>query len=326
MAWMSIPIWSMSASRCSTEVDWTCVRSVCSRLTARVRALAKISRGWRTACWPATISAAFSLSTWQWMSTVNHLPRAWAGPGKRPGIGVPAGRQVNSISGVSRSIEQGQIDALAHLQIAAIARVQVVAAIVDRQHAGRMLGVAQGPVEIDDGVEGAALADPAVELLARLLALRRPGAGQEGLVLERRQGRREDPEAAAVGALRHLFEAGDHLRGGHLFVGLFPAVAQIVGAEHDDRMGDAGLRQHVAVEAPEAAVAADVVQDAVAAEPHIHDPKPPAAALVEAAGEPVGPAAMRVKRRDIGVGQRVAERDHPARLRPRQYVDAAEEE
>jgi hypothetical protein len=28
---------------------------------------------------------------------VNHLPRAWAGPGKRPGMGVPGGVQVNSI-------------------------------------------------------------------------------------------------------------------------------------------------------------------------------------------------------------------------------------
>src|SRR6201981_2276826 len=32
------------------------------------------------------------------MSTANHLPRAWAGPGKRPGIAAPGGRHLNSIS------------------------------------------------------------------------------------------------------------------------------------------------------------------------------------------------------------------------------------
>jgi len=46
---------------------------------------------------------------------------------------------------------------------------------------------------------------------------------------------------------------------------------EVVGAEHHDDVGDAGLGQHVAVEAAKAAVAPDVVQDAVAAEPLVHD-------------------------------------------------------
>jgi len=46
---------------------------------------------------------------------------------------------------------------------------------------------------------------------------------------------------------------------------------QVVGAEHHDDVGDAGLGPHVAVEAAKAAVAPDVVQDAVAAEPLVHD-------------------------------------------------------
>src|SRR5271170_7244098 len=33
------------------------------------------------------------------MSIVNHLPRAWTGPGKRPGIGAPSGEHLNNISG-----------------------------------------------------------------------------------------------------------------------------------------------------------------------------------------------------------------------------------
>ena len=41
----------------------------------------------------------------------------------------------------------------------------------------------------------------------------------------------------------------DRLRA-DLLVGLGVAVAQIVGAEHDDRVGHAGLRQHVAIEPP----------------------------------------------------------------------------
>ena len=38
--------------------------------------------------------------------------------------------------------------------------MQVVAAVVDRQHLRRMLRIAQRPLEIDDRVEGVALADP----------------------------------------------------------------------------------------------------------------------------------------------------------------------
>src|SRR5580692_8050272 len=103
---MSIPIRSMSASRFSTEVNWIRLRSACSRLTCRVRWLAYSSRGWRVAAaWPATISTAFGVSTWQWMSTVNHFPRACAGPGKRPGIAAPGGRHLNSISGFSLRFE-----------------------------------------------------------------------------------------------------------------------------------------------------------------------------------------------------------------------------
>ena len=45
-----------------------------------------------------------------------------------------------------------------------------------------------------------------------------------------------------------LLEAGDHLLAGNFLLGLRPAVAQVVGAEHDDDMRGAGLCQHVAVE------------------------------------------------------------------------------
>ena len=126
-------------------------------------------------------------------------------------------------------------------------------------------------------------------------ARRVPGAGQEGLVPNGVSVAPKILMPRAVGAHRHLLQAGDHLLGGDLLLGLGPAVAQIVGAEHDDHMGDAGLRQHVAVEAAQAAVAADVVQDAVAAEALVHDADRPAAAR-ERGGAPAGRASGRTRR------------------------------
>src|SRR5438874_4514765 len=101
---MSIPIWSMSAMRCSAETLCRSVRTAFCRLISRLCGLAWVSRYQRaTLSLPSTISVALVLRMWQWMSSVNHLPRACAGPGKCPGIGVPdfsnpAGRQVNSIA------------------------------------------------------------------------------------------------------------------------------------------------------------------------------------------------------------------------------------
>src|SRR4051812_30959409 len=90
---------------------------------------------------------------------------------------------------------------------------------------------------------------PLVDRLARLLALRRPGAGKEGLVLERRQGGAEDLDAGRSGTNRELFEARDHLVGGDLFLRLGPAVAEIVRAQHNDYVRDAGLSDDIAIEA-----------------------------------------------------------------------------
>src|SRR5437879_128128 len=106
----------------------------------------------------------------------------------------------------SRLVEQRQVDRVAHRVVAEIARVKVVAAVVDRQHAGRMVRIAQGLVEVDDRVEGAAVADPGVDRLALGLALRGPGAGKKRLVLERRQGAAEHLDAACLGTHRELLQ------------------------------------------------------------------------------------------------------------------------
>ena len=95
-------------------------------------------------------------------------------------------------------IEQRQVDGVAHLAIPEIAQVQPVAAIVDWQHLGRMLGVAQRLVEIDDAVKTAAGADQLLTA-TRCPSHRVPGAGEERLVAERRQGGAKQFDAACLG-------------------------------------------------------------------------------------------------------------------------------
>ena len=218
-----------------------------------------------------------------------------------------------------------QVDDVAHPVVADIARMQVIAAVVDRQHARRMLGIAHALVEVDHRIERAAVPDPCIHRLPHRLARRRPGAHQEGLVLEWRQRAAEDLDAARMRPQRHLLQTGDHLLGRDLLLGLRPAVAQIVGSQHHDRMRHARLRQHVAIEATQAAVAADVVQDAVAAEPLVHHAHRAATACDEPSRKLVRPAAERVVGGDVGIGQRIAERHDAAGLRGRQHVDAVDE-
>ena len=155
--------------------------------------------------------------------------------------------------------------------------MQPVAAIVDAEHLRRAFGIANRPVEIGYRIKGAALADPFVDRDPVPLAGRVPGIGHKGLVAERGQRRADDLDLRAMRPHRHLLQPGDHLLAGDLLLGFGPAVAQIVGAEHDDGMRDAGCGDDIAIETPEAAVAADVVQDAVAAEPLVHDAHRPAA-------------------------------------------------
>src|SRR5580765_7060017 len=79
-------------------------------------------------------------------------------------------------------VEQRQIDRVTHRAIAEIARMEVIAAVVDREHPRRMAGVAQRAIEVDDRVEALGLAQPFVDRLAHRLAPRVPGAGQKRFV------------------------------------------------------------------------------------------------------------------------------------------------
>src|SRR5215471_18180671 len=111
---------SMSSMRFSGEEPCRRVRIPFCRLISRLRSLAEVSRNHReTAELPSTIAAAFSQRTWQWMSIVNHLPRAWTGPGKRPACGsAPGGRHLNSIRSLllrfNRSDRRGRRTARLH--------------------------------------------------------------------------------------------------------------------------------------------------------------------------------------------------------------------
>lgn len=157
------------------------------------------------------------------------------------------------------------------------------------------------------------------------LARRRPGIGHVGLIAERCQRRANDLDAGGVRAQRHLVQAGNYVLGGDLLLGLRPPITQIICAEHDSNVRDARLGQNVAVEAPEPAVAADVVQDAVAAEPVVHDADRSARSRDEPPRQLIRPAAERFDRRNIVVGQRVSERDYSERTARGENVDATKE-
>src|SRR2546421_4268450 len=93
-----------------------------------------------------------------------------------------------------------------------------------------------------------------------------PGAAEERLVTKWRESRGEEPDPARLCTHRHLVQAGDYLLGGDFLVGLRVAVAQIVRAQHHDNVCHAGLGEHVAIEALEAAFPAAVVENAAPAE------------------------------------------------------------
>src|SRR5215475_3774988 len=140
----------------------------------------------------------------------------------------------------------------------------MIAIVIYRQHAPRLLRVAQRLVEVDHGIEGAAAPDPFVDGDTLGFTLERIGPGHKCLVLERRQRATKDFDAPRAGAYRHLGEPADHfLRRDHF---LFEAltIADVVDAEHDNGVRNPRLGQHIAVEAFHAAVTTHVVKDSIA--------------------------------------------------------------
>ncbi len=64
-----------------------------------------------------------------------------------------------------RLIKQRQIDDIAHAQIAGVAGVQMVAAIIFGQHTCQVGRVGQRGLEVDDRVERVGGPDPAIDFL-----------------------------------------------------------------------------------------------------------------------------------------------------------------
>lgn len=82
------------------------------------------------------------------------------------GVLVPATRDRTEKS----SIEQSEVDDLSHPQVAGGAWVQVIPAVIAGQHLGGVARIAQGLLEVDNGVEGAALTNPRVDGLRFLIS------------------------------------------------------------------------------------------------------------------------------------------------------------
>src|SRR5215467_1091845 len=203
--------------------------------------------------------------------------------------------------------------------------MQMIAIVVNRQHAPRVLGVAERLVEINHGIEGTAAPDPFVDGDTLGFALGRIGPGHKCLVLERRQRATKDLDTSRAGAHRHLGEPADHFLRRDNFLFEAATIADVVYAQHDNSVRDPRLGQHIPVEAFHAAVTTHVVQDASATKPLVHDPKHATATGDNASGELVGPAAEGIVGRDVTVCDRVAKGDDTSDARRGLDFDATEE-
>ncbi len=103
-------------------------------------------------------------------------------------------------------------------------------------------------------------------------------------------------------------------------------MADVVDAFENDEVFDAGLGEHIAVEAGERAGAGVVVEDAVAADALVEDAESGGLVVgLQAAGEDVGPAGVGVAGAESAVGDAVAEGDDGGRAGWCENIDAFEE-
>jgi hypothetical protein len=117
--------------------------------------------------------------------------------------------------------------------------MQVVRRTVGRSQRQRAGGIPHDRVEVNDGVEGSAGADPLVHRLPRRLSLRSVEVG----ALERQQRGADDPQALGMRPLDQLLIPGDEL----LRAGIGRR-AQVVDPDLHDDVPDAGLAEDVGIE------------------------------------------------------------------------------
>src|SRR5262249_18580427 len=137
--------------------------------------------------------------------------------------------------------------------VASVVDVQMIAAVIQREQPRRVARVAHNFVEIHDGVEFAASADPRVDLVPRCFFLRREEMDLrmfEHRVLDGGDGGSDNKNPLLMRARDQLAIAGDDALGAHAFTGRYERAREknVVDAEKKDDVLDASLREHVAIE------------------------------------------------------------------------------
>src|SRR5258707_1346633 len=119
----------------------------------------------------------------------------------------------------------------------------VTAIIGDLEEIGIVL-TAHDLVEIEHRIEARTFPDPGVHVVADLGLLLVPaGIGDAGYErMTRHDGSPDDVDASRLGAADDSLDPSLHLLGGG-------AAADVVGAEEEDHVADAGMGEDVAVEA-----------------------------------------------------------------------------
>jgi hypothetical protein len=160
-------------------------------------------------------------------------------------------------------LEESRGDGVGEELVTGRVEVEVVVGVDRGQEPSRLPGVPGHPVEVDDGVEAAARADPPVDRLPGGLPV--PGrVVVPGVALEERQGRSVHPDALGVRPHDDLFVGRDQIRR-DLFPGCFGGLggADVVDALEDQQPRDTTLREDVTVESGESIGPEPVVEHAL---------------------------------------------------------------
>ena len=224
--------------------------------------------------------------------------------------------------------EEREGDGFAYCAVACGVGVEVVAAVVDGEQAIEMVGVADDFVEVEGRVEVAGGENPGVDGLAIGFG------GWAGVVVigadEGGDSGADHLDAVGVGAVDDLLIGGEDARdeSGVFCGGNFAEAreaTEVVDGFEDDEPADAGLRDHVAIEASERVGAEAVGEEVVAADALVEDPDIVRGRRgLEALGEDVGPAVVAVGGGGVAVGDGVAEGNDGSCAGGGEDVDAGE--
>ncbi len=210
-----------------------------------------------------------------------------------------------------------EVDGVGQHLLSGVVEVDVVARVVGGQDPGRIRGVADGGVEVDDRVEDRCGPQQPVHGLPGRLT----GLGVAGEALVGRDGAADDLQPPGVRTADQLAVAPHE----GLWVELFRGALDVVDTDQEDHRAHPGAGERVGVEAGEDAGADVVAEQPVPGDPGVEDAEPAVRGQrPQPGGEPVGPAAVGVAGGAGAVGERVADGDDAARGAGAEDVDAAE--